>query len=411
MLTLLIVDDETNFVRSLSAGLRRYEIEALAAENGKEALEILKAADVDVILTDLRMPQMDGFELIAEVRTKYPEAPIIAMTAFGTPSVFDRLKNLGSLYYVEKPLDLEHLVKVISDAYDMRLRGHVTGIALAAFLQLVDLERKTCTLTVRSQNQSGTLYCKNGQIIHAKTEEDQGIDAAYKMLAWDDVTIDIGNTCSIKEKTISRPTQVICFEGTRLKDEQGGEETSEPTVGQLAAPSPEDETSGTNEPSSGTPENGQVVGAGASSDASPQTAKNGENSLKNHYQAHRDAIRRLGEIQLQLMREIGRCVAAAVVDVEAGIPLAAAKASPDLDLSFPTTCLTQSFSLALKAFGSSGWGGVDQVVTLGEEYNCLAFALKGGRYLQATVVDAKVPVGTVRTVFAKLRETLEGLCP
>ena len=81
----LIVDDETPFILSLTAGLKKYptEYSILTAENGKEAMEILESTRVDLVVTDLRMPEMDGFELLAFISANFPSIQTIVMSAFG----------------------------------------------------------------------------------------------------------------------------------------------------------------------------------------------------------------------------------------------------------------------------------------------------------------------------------------
>jgi len=87
--TVLIVDDETPFILSLTTGLKRYssEYNILTAENGKIAVEILESTPLDLVVTDLRMPEMDGFELLAYMSTNFPSIPVIVMSAFGTQEI------------------------------------------------------------------------------------------------------------------------------------------------------------------------------------------------------------------------------------------------------------------------------------------------------------------------------------
>ena len=77
METLLIVDDEKNYPPILSAVLEEEGFETLTANSGQEAMDILKHADVDLILTDMKMPKMDGIELLEHVKTQDPELPVI----------------------------------------------------------------------------------------------------------------------------------------------------------------------------------------------------------------------------------------------------------------------------------------------------------------------------------------------
>ena len=86
----LIVDDEEPLLLSIAEGLSIYKkyFNLLTATNGMEAVKLLKSSPViDLVITDLSMPKMDGFELIAYMNRNYPKIPVIMMTAFGTPKI------------------------------------------------------------------------------------------------------------------------------------------------------------------------------------------------------------------------------------------------------------------------------------------------------------------------------------
>src|SRR3954453_19663028 len=95
--TVLVVDDEPSVLFALSEGLsdRRGGVRVGTAANGIEAVGVLGAEAVDLGLTDLRMPDMDGFELLAFRRRNHASLPVILMTALGSPESPARLANAG----------------------------------------------------------------------------------------------------------------------------------------------------------------------------------------------------------------------------------------------------------------------------------------------------------------------------
>jgi DNA-binding response OmpR family regulator len=111
----LIVDDEKTFQLTLQDGLRTFEkdFRVLMAENGKEAKDILKVFPVDLVVTDLKMPKMDGFELLAHIKKSHPHTPVIVMTAFGNSELEQWLRSLGVHAYLEKPFDFYDLTNRI----------------------------------------------------------------------------------------------------------------------------------------------------------------------------------------------------------------------------------------------------------------------------------------------------------
>ena len=108
--TILIVDDEKNYPLVLSAVLQEEGFETLTANSGEEALEIIENSDVDLVLTDMKMPKMDGIELLEQIKLKDAELPVIMMTAHGTVEKAVESMQKGAYNYILKPFDNNRLV-------------------------------------------------------------------------------------------------------------------------------------------------------------------------------------------------------------------------------------------------------------------------------------------------------------
>ena len=119
METVLIVDDEKNYPPILSAVLEEEGFEALTAYSGKEALETLNHADVDLVLTDMKMSAMDGIELLERIKENAPELPVIMMTAHGTVEKAVEAMQKGAYNYILKPFENEQLVIYVKKAIQM----------------------------------------------------------------------------------------------------------------------------------------------------------------------------------------------------------------------------------------------------------------------------------------------------
>ena len=119
METVLIVDDEKNYPHILSAVLEEEGFEALAAHSGQEALDILEDADVDLVLTDMKMPAMGGMELLERIKAKELDIPVIMMTAHGTVDKAVEAMQKGAYTYILKPFDNERLVIYVNKALAM----------------------------------------------------------------------------------------------------------------------------------------------------------------------------------------------------------------------------------------------------------------------------------------------------
>ena len=119
METILIVDDEKNYLTILSALLEDEGFEVLTAPGGSEALEIHKSSDLDLILTDMKMPKMDGIELLENIKENDPDLPVIMMTAHGTVDKAVEAMQKGAYTYVLKPFDNERLIIYVKKATSM----------------------------------------------------------------------------------------------------------------------------------------------------------------------------------------------------------------------------------------------------------------------------------------------------
>ncbi len=222
MKNVLIVDDERFFLMSLVEGLGTYaaDFNTLTAENGKKAIEILRSTLIDLVITDLKMPEMDGFDLLAHMSRDFSDIPVIVMTAYATSEIKSRLETLGSFRLLEKPIDFRELVETILTQLASVSKGYIRGITLPAFLQLVEMEKKTCTLKVMSRGRIGYLYFHEGTLMDANNGTDRAENAAYDIVCWEEAEIEISNVCREKSKNIASTLGHVLMEGFRIKDEK-----------------------------------------------------------------------------------------------------------------------------------------------------------------------------------------------
>ncbi len=218
----LIVDDEKTLLHTFSNSLKAYspDLNVLTAENGLQAVDILKSGHVDLVVTDLKMPEMDGFQLLLYMKKHYPGIPLIVMTAVGSPEVADRLKAIGGGPYLEKPINIKELALKIFQGIAAASQGRICGVTLAGFLQLIVMEGKTCALKISSGEKSGILLIKDGELIDAKTDDLTGEAAACDIVTWDETEIKMGNYTGDRKKKIDAAMGEILLDAFRVKDER-----------------------------------------------------------------------------------------------------------------------------------------------------------------------------------------------
>lgn len=135
MARLLIVDDNPLDLKLAARCVANLELETLEAANGREALELLHQTRPDAILTDLDMPELDGLELVREVRKLYPAIPVVLMTAKGSEEIAAAALKAGAASYVPKrnmKTELGDILHVVLDSADSRKqRKHLLNVVTA----------------------------------------------------------------------------------------------------------------------------------------------------------------------------------------------------------------------------------------------------------------------------------------
>jgi DNA-binding NtrC family response regulator len=116
MNNILLIDDSEPILDSLSAylGLFLRNCTILTAGNGRSAVEIIRSVPIDVILTDLEMPYMNGFELVAYTKMHYPAIPVLVMTGRHSPETEKRALSIGASRYIVKPFDVDVIKNLIA---------------------------------------------------------------------------------------------------------------------------------------------------------------------------------------------------------------------------------------------------------------------------------------------------------
>ena len=118
--TILLADDDKEFRKAMTRMLEKAGYAITAAADGREALDALSDNEFDLIISDLRMPNLDGVELMGELRRRGLETPIIFLTAFGEVESYMDLMNLGAFEYVNKPVKSRVILAIAQRAIEPR---------------------------------------------------------------------------------------------------------------------------------------------------------------------------------------------------------------------------------------------------------------------------------------------------
>jgi len=124
MIRILVIDDDINIREMLKECLERAEYEVLVASDGKAALKLHSANPVDLIITDIVMPEKDGLEIIMEFRRRFPAVKVIAISGGGKIGANEYLniaKGLGATKTFSKPFELRELLAAVRELVQDRL--------------------------------------------------------------------------------------------------------------------------------------------------------------------------------------------------------------------------------------------------------------------------------------------------
>ena len=220
----LFVDDDEILQLVVEKGLAPYSdtFGVVLAKDGFEALKKLENTAVSLIVIDLQMPRMDGPSMLSHIQETYPDIPVIFISATPKAAVPYLEEMRGVLAYLEKPFRIDRLAKLIQYA----LQGEASGGAIAAvsptmFLQLMEMEGKTCTIRIldNDSTEGGILYLQDGRLLDARVGILKGIEGAYRIFRWDEVSVYFQNECPEVEDRINSDLQAVIMGALAARDE------------------------------------------------------------------------------------------------------------------------------------------------------------------------------------------------
>lgn len=141
------------------------------------------------------------------------------MTKNAHPLLRARIKRFPSAVHLDQSNDISMLTKRVFTELQIDYGGHLRGINLSSFLQMMELECCTCTLNITTKDLSASLWLKNGDIIAAQTATEDGKDAALNILSWQNVHIDIDYAIHEVEQQFDAPLMTLILESSQLRDE------------------------------------------------------------------------------------------------------------------------------------------------------------------------------------------------
>ncbi len=221
----LLIDNNQEMLESLKIGLEKFcdHFSVLCAYDGKQAIDFLRREPISVVISDVKMPKMNGLALLSYVTSRYPDIPVITMTAYGHDELEWLARKSGAVAFISKPFSVNQVGNEIMALLQKQSDGGlVRGISVGVFMQLVEMEEMSSTIRVYSDSTGlpGVIFFRQGRLMDARYDIYTGEEAVLKILALEKTRMYIQNECpALVKPKINAGLQAILLEATRLKDE------------------------------------------------------------------------------------------------------------------------------------------------------------------------------------------------
>ena len=199
---ILIVDDDPLVLETLKEIVSyQTDFNVLTAADGLLALEILQKEKIPVVISDFRMPNMDGIELLVKIKNMDTDMKVILMTGFYEPLLEEIAKKNGAMAIHQKPINFQKLVediKKFTKKDERGFKGSINGIDLPVIIQMLCLTHSTKTIYITYDNKAfmSSICIKDGNIIHAEFDDIIGAQAFKEIIKLNEGNFKVGMTSS-----------------------------------------------------------------------------------------------------------------------------------------------------------------------------------------------------------------------
>lgn len=366
---ILVVDDEPNVVKSCARMLELEGYEAQGVTSGAEAVSLYQDDDFDLALVDLKMPEMDGLEVLATIREYDPKAVVVIFTAHGTKESAVEALRLGASEFLEKPLRTKTLIatveRVLARSDGRAVRGNLRTMGLPSIVQVNCAEGNQARLRLRHRGQEGSIFFADGEVVHAILGSEIGEEAVYELLTWEDADFELEMGVEPPERTITVNWSGLLLEGMRRIDESSADWDGLDEV---------DETDETDE-------------------------------------TEEEEMAKLNDILKDMSSEIPGFISSDVVGMD-GLSVAHHSADPDFDAEAASAQFALVMKLVQKTTGQLGAGEVeDNLVTTEDAYILARFLGDDSYYLGVAVSKADASLGNLRLMTRQYADKLWDAIP
>ncbi|MDX2053737.1 MAG: response regulator [Polyangiaceae bacterium] len=236
---LLLVDADPRSVRVLEVSLKKVGFSVTTAKNAADALEKVEFSTPDLILTDTRLPGMDGYAFVKKLKDNRELSAIPVVFLTSEKAIEDKMRGLelGVEDYLTKPIFVRELIARVTlllarrtqqsmattlpNSRRTRLSGSLADMGVVDLLQTFEVSRKSGVARVADGPREVRVYFRDGRVVDAVMGRLRGEEAVYRALLWTEGTFEVEFCPVSNEEVVSTSTQGLLMEGMRRVDEWG----------------------------------------------------------------------------------------------------------------------------------------------------------------------------------------------
>jgi CheY-like chemotaxis protein len=355
---ILVVDNDTATVSSISDHLRSYA-DCLAATSYNEALSTLeKEEGISLVISEIRMPGRDGFDLLVWLRENRPKVKVIMATAYGSALVRSLAKQKGAVMYLEKPLDLKQVMDTVRLIVERK--GFSVAIQELEFTDLLQFlsfaGRAVKVLVTNNLGEEGEIGLEGDTVLWVQTRAHVGEEAFFEIVGWEGGGFEMRPLAKEEgdRKGAVLSLSYLLLEGARRKDEDHLSETA----GQTA-----------------------------------------EKEMQEKPGAPRSTISAIKVVLEELTREIPDVIAAEVVCIDDGTPLIATSQDPSFDPDIAAAYFAEVVKINEKALEALKKGRqLEEVLLTTDEFYLVVRILPDTRFYLGLAIAKDGNIGMARMV-------------
>jgi CheY-like chemotaxis protein/predicted regulator of Ras-like GTPase activity (Roadblock/LC7/MglB family) len=367
---ILLVDNDKELIASISDYLSTYA-ECLGATNYEEAVFLLQKEDgIALVISEMRMPGRDGFDLLLWLRENRPKIQMVMTTAYGSPLVKSLAKQKGAVMYLQKPLN----PKQVKDTVQVILehKGFSVAIQDMEFTDLLQFlsfsSRAVKVIVTNTIGDEGEIGLEGDNVLWVRTRSHVGEEAFYEIVLWEGGGFEM-RPLREEERVRERPAislSYLLIEGARRKDERIHPELKDGHVG-------------------------------------------GRKSATSRQATNRRSLNTIFE---ELTVEIPNVLAAQIVNIEEGTPLVVSAGNPAFDPEIAAAYYSEVVKVNEKALAVLKKGGrLEEVLLTVDDFYLILRVLPATHFAVCLALDKKGNVGMARMEIKKFAKRFVEVLP